>query len=65
MSMNVRFASPYILNSYRNTYVVFTNFTQIVFIHNKNNEHALTPISEEASLQKGTNPVPERNCDTF
>ena len=42
-----------------NTYVVFTNFTQSVFIHNENNEHAYTPISEEANLKKATYPLPE------
>ena len=56
---SVKFASPYILNSYRNTYVVFTNFTQSEFIHNEKNEHAVTPISEEANMEKATDPLPE------
>jgi len=40
-------------------YVVFTNFTQSVFIHNENNEHAVTHISEEAHMKKVTDPFPE------
>jgi hypothetical protein len=30
-----------------------------VFIHNENNEHAVTPISEEAKMKKAADPVPE------
>jgi len=30
-----------------------------VFIHNENNEHAVTLISEVANMKKATDPVPE------
>jgi len=36
-----------------------------VFIHDENNDYAVTLISEEESLQKATDPVPKRNCATF